>query len=80
MMQPDEVGFRRIKHNENNVPSLLAYCTVEEARDMLIGWAEKGVPLGTTFETLFAVIIKSVAWLCIKQVERDKKRERRYGR
>jgi hypothetical protein len=79
-MNPDEVKFKSIEPNKNNTARLLAYCTVEEARDMLIGWAEKGVPLGTTFETLFAVIIKSVAWLCIQQVQRDERKKTRYGR
>lgn len=54
--------------------------TVEEARDEVIAWAETGVPFGTTWEAAFKVLIKAVAWLCVKQVERDRKEKTRYGR
>jgi len=54
--------------------------TIEEARDAVIEWGEKGVPQGTQWDTISLILVKAVAWLCIKQMERDRRETLRYGR
>ena len=60
--------------------TLRLVATAEEARDELIDWAERGIPGGTRWEVVSLIVVKAVAWLCVKQMERDRKEKVRYGR